>query len=95
MGKAIAGAVGVSVLMLALGGFVAFFGMVAMNGFSERTATKVFGVLALGFYAVHFLVTSAVARALLPPERKASGRMIGAVVTGLPALPTFALLAMI
>jgi hypothetical protein len=89
MSKAIAGAIGVSVALLGIGLVGMFITMVILNGFSERTGVRIMMVLAAVFFAVHFLVTSRVAKALLPDGKKAKGRTIGAVVTAIPAVAAF------
>ncbi len=87
MGKAIAGAVGVSVTMLGIGVVLGFITMVALNGFGERTGARIMLVIAAGFFAVHYAVVSSVARGLLPEAEKPRARTIGIVLTAVPAMP--------
>ena len=94
MGKAIAGAVGVSAVLLGFGVVLAFMSMIALNGFGERAGARIMLVIAAGFYAVYFVLVSRTARGLLPDSEKPRGRTIGAVLTLVPALPTFGLLLM-
>ena len=95
MGKAIAGAVGVSAVLLGFGVVLAFITLIALNGFGERAGARIMMVIAAGFYAAYFFIVSRTARGLLPDAEKARGRTIGAVLTLAPALPTFGLLLMV
>ncbi len=84
MVKQIGLGVAVSLALLAFGVIVAFITMVALNGFSEHEGARIMMVIAAGFFTVHFFIVSAVAKS----------RKIGGVITVVPALPLFALLAM-
>jgi len=84
MGKQIGLGILVSVPLLAVGAFATFITMVALNGFSEREGAHIMMVIAAGFFTMHFFVVSSVAKS----------RRIGGVITAVPALPVFGLLAM-
>jgi hypothetical protein len=92
MVKAIGGALVVSMLMLGGGLVLAFVTMLALNGFSERSGARIMMVIAAMFFAVHFAVTTRVAKGLLPEGEREKGRTIGAALTALPALPVFGIL---
>ncbi|MBL8957377.1 MAG: hypothetical protein JNK82_41775 [Myxococcaceae bacterium] len=73
----------VSMALLGFGAIVSFIAMVALNGFSEREGARIMMGVAALFFAAHFFIVSAVAKS----------RRVGGVITAVPAVPVFGLLA--